>query len=201
MTYENIKAKLKTAWYLVWGVLAAAHSCFIVYLRTVQSIGDFLSLLFVQRRSSDTLHQGQMEHQDLEDLQLWNSFSYYPSVTCFDFLVGQRCKYLGKDKKFIHGQYLFTVDWAHPEPNIIDTEHSEIPDQHKCAHILALDNGNYAAQPNNRILWSIPSFTTSTHWPDYKVQTTNWNVENKDWKTDDSDDMFYQIDAKENKKI
>jgi hypothetical protein len=41
---------------------------------------------FVQRRSSDTLHQGQMEHQDLEDLQLWNSFSYYPSVTTFDFL-------------------------------------------------------------------------------------------------------------------
>ena len=42
---------------------------------------------FVQRGSSDTLHQGQMEHQDLEDLQLWNSFSYYPSVTTFDFLV------------------------------------------------------------------------------------------------------------------
>jgi hypothetical protein len=34
-----------------------------------------------------------------------------------------------------------------------------------------------------------------------KFQTTEWNVENKDWKTDDSDDMFYQIDAKENKKI
>jgi hypothetical protein len=151
---------------------------------------------FVQRGSGATLHQGQMEHQDIEDLELWNSFSYYPSVTTFDFLVGQRCKYLGKDKKFIHGQYLFTVDWAHPEPNIIDTEHSEIPDQHKCAHILALDNGNYAAQPNNRILWSIPSFTTSTHWPDYKVQTTEWNVENKDWKTDDTDDMFYQVEDK-----
>jgi hypothetical protein len=156
---------------------------------------------FIQRGSGDTLYKGQMESQDLEDLQLWNSFSYYPAVTTFDFLIGQRCKYLGKDKKFIHGQYLFTIDWAHPEPNILDTEHSEIPDQHKCAHILALDNGNYAAQPNNRILWSIPSFTTSTHWPDYKVQTTEWNVENKDWKTDDTDDMFYQIDAKENKKI
>ncbi len=60
--------------------------------------------------------------------------------------IGQRCKYLGKDKKFIHGEYLFTIDWAHPEPNILDTEHSEIPDQHKCAHILALDNGNYAVR-------------------------------------------------------
>ena len=155
---------------------------------------------FVQNRRSSALHQGEMEHQNVEDLQLWNSFSYYPSVTVFDFLKGQRGKYLGKNKKFYHGEYLFTVDWAHPESNIVDTEHSEIPDQHKCAHILALDNGNYAAQPNNRILWSIPSFTTSTHWPDYKVQTTYWNVENKDWKTDDSNDMFYNINDKKIKK-
>ena len=155
---------------------------------------------FLQRGSGNTLHQREVEHQNIEDLQLWNSFSYYPSVTVFDFLKGQRGKYLGKNKKFYHGEYLFTVDWAHPESNIVDTEHSEIPDQHKCAHILALDNGNFAAQPNNRILWSIPSFTTSTHWPDYKVQTTYWNVENKDWKTDDSNDMFYDIDAKKIKK-
>jgi hypothetical protein len=155
---------------------------------------------FFQRRSCDSVHQREVEHQNIEDLQLWNSFSYYPSVTVFDFLKGQRGKYLGKNKKFYHGEYLFTVDWAHPESNIVDTEHSEIPDQHKCAHILALDNGNFAAQPNNRILWSIPSFTTSTHWPDYKVQTTYWNVENKDWKTDDSNDMFYDIDAKKIKK-
>jgi hypothetical protein len=93
---------------------------------------------FLQRGSGSTLHQRDVEHQDLEDLQLWNSFSYYPSVTIFDFLVGQRCKYLGKNKKFYHGQYLFTVDWAHPESNILDTEHSEIPDQHKCAHIWLL---------------------------------------------------------------
>ena len=148
---------------------------------------------FLQRRSGNTLHQREVEHQNLEDLQLWNSFSYYPSVTTFDFLVGQRCKYLGKDKKFYHGEYLFTVDWAHPESNILDTEHSEIPDQHKCAHILALDNGNFAAQPNNRILWSIPSFTTSKHWPDYKVQTSTWNVENKEFVTDDTDKFFYDI--------
>jgi hypothetical protein len=65
---------------------------------------------------------------------------------------------------------------------------------------LALDNGNYAIQPNNRILWNVPSFTTSTYRPDYKVQTSYWNVENKDWKADDSNDMFYNIDAEKNKK-
>ncbi len=34
--------------------------------------------------------------------------------------------HLGLDKKFYHGKYLFTIDWAHPDVNILDTEHSEI---------------------------------------------------------------------------
>ena len=135
-------------------------------------------------------------NQNLVDLELWNSFSYYPSVNTFDFLIGQKCKYLGVDKKFYAGEYLFTIDWAHPEPNILDTEHSEIPQEHKCGHVLALDNGNYAIQPNNRILWNVPSFTTATHWPDYKVQTSYWNVENKDFISEDSDKMFYEINKK-----
>ena len=155
---------------------------------------------FVQRGSGSTLHSAQMEHQDLEDLQLWNSFSYYPSVTVFDFLKGQRCKYFSKTKnKLYHGEYLFTIDWAHPESNILDTEHSEMPDQHKCGHVLALDNGNYAIMPNNRILWSIPSFTISSSVPDYKVQTTIWNVENKGLITDDTDKFFYDIIEEEKK--
>ena len=135
-------------------------------------------------------------NQNLVDLELWNSFSYYPSVNTFDFLIGQKCKYLGVDKKFYAGEYLFTIDWAHPEPNILDTEHSEIPQEHKCGHVLALDNGNYAIQPNNRILWNVPSFTTATYWPDYKVQSSYWNVENKDFISEDSDNMFYEINKK-----
>jgi hypothetical protein len=135
-------------------------------------------------------------NQNLVDLELWNSFSYYPSVNTFDFLIGQKCKYLGVDKKFYAGEYLFTIDWAHPEPNILDTEHSEIPQEHKCGHVLALDNGNYAIQPNNRILWNVPSFTTATHWPDYKVQSSYWNVENKDFISEDSNNMFYEINKK-----
>jgi hypothetical protein len=91
---------------------------------------------------------------------------------------------------------MFTVDWAHPESNILDIEHSEIPQEHKCAHILELANGNYAAQPNNRILWNIPSYTTSSSVPDYKVQTTIWEVEGSDWITEDSDNMFYEVKDK-----
>jgi hypothetical protein len=147
---------------------------------------------FIQKR----FECSRVPNQNLVDLELWNSFSYYPSVNTFDFLIGQKCKYLGVDKKFYAGEYLFTIDWAHPEPNILDTEHSEIPQEHKCGHVLALDNGNYAIQPNNRILWNVPSFTTATHIPDYKVQTSYWNVENKDFISEDSDKMFYEINKK-----
>ncbi len=131
------------------------------------------------------------------ELELWNSFSYYPSVSTIDYLLGEKGRYLGLDKKFYAGEYLFTIDWAHPESNILDVEHSEIPDEHKCAHILALDNGNFAAQPNNRILWNVGSYTTDNSWPDYKVQSTTWNVENKGYVSEDSDKMFYNIEKKE----
>ena len=142
------------------------------------------------------LQRTKVPDMQVDELQLWNCFSYHPAVTNYSFLDGQRGTFFGKDKKMYPGEYLFTIDWAHPDSNVLDTEHSEISHEHKCAHILALDNGNYAAQPNNRILWNIPSFTTSDTKPDYKVQTTTWNVENKDWKTDDTDDMFYDIEKK-----
>ena len=135
----------------------------------------------------------------LDELELWNCFSYYPAISSFDILLGQSGKYIGKDKKWYHGTYLFTVDWAHPESNIVDTDHSEIPAEHKCAHIMALENGNYAAQPNNRLIWSIPSFTVKDEVPfDWKVQTNTWNVEDSSkWKTEDSDSYFYKIEEKE----
>ena len=137
--------------------------------------------------------------QRLDELELWNSFSYYPAITSFDLLDGQSAKFFGKDKKLHPGEYLFTVDWAHPESNIVDTDHSEIPHEHKCAHILALENGNYAAQPNNRIIWSIPSFTVKDEIPfDWKVQTSEWNVEDDmKWKTEDSDKFFYDVEKKD----
>ena len=131
----------------------------------------------------------------LDEVELWDCFSYYPSVTVFDALSSQAGKYRGKDKKWYTGSYLFTIDWAHPESNIVDTDHSEIPQEHKCAHIMALKNGNYAAQPNNRILWHISSFTVRDEIPDWDVQTTEWTVEDsREWKTEDTDKFFYKIE-------
>jgi hypothetical protein len=140
------------------------------------------------------LQRAEVPDMPLHELELWDCFSYYPSVHQFDFLNGIKGKYLGKNKKFYHGSYLFTVDWAHPDNNILNTEHSEIPQEHKCGHVLELDNGNFAIQPNNRILWHAANFTTKTNWPDYHVQNTEWSVEDSDFKTEDTDKMFYQIE-------
>ena len=137
----------------------------------------------------------------LDELELWNCFSYYPAITTYDILLGQSGKYYGKDKEWHTGQYLFTVDFAHPESNIVDTDHSEIPHEHKCAHVLALNDGNYAAQPNNRLIWSLPSFTVKDEVPfDWKVQTNDWSVENTaTWRTEDSDRFFYGIEEQNEK--
>jgi hypothetical protein len=116
----------------------------------------------------------------LDELELWNSFSYFPAVTSWDILESQSGKYIGKDKKWHHGKYLFTVDFAHPDPNILDTDHSEIPHE-----------------PNNRLIWDIPSFTVKDNIPDWKVQTSEWNVEDTSkWRTEDTDKFFYEIEEK-----
>ena len=63
---------------------------------------------------------------------------------------------------------------------------------------MCIRDSNYAAQPNNRILWDIPSFTVKDEIPDWKVQTSEWNVEDsRQWKTEDTDKFFYNIEKKE----
>ena len=171
MISKNIMEKVKIVLSLSSQVFQGVRSYLISCYPMVRAIGDCLS----QRFSKNHLIEPVPDMQPNE-LELWNCFSYWPSVTCFDWLDGVKGKYLGLDKKFYHGKYLFTIDWAHPDVNILDVEHSEIPQEHKCAHILELDNGNYAAQPNNRLLWHINSYTTDNSWPD-KVQTTYWDAE------------------------
>ena len=192
MTLGNMLAKLKTVLFLVFRLLRGVHP-FSLYYGNGAVFYRLPISAFIQRGFDPK----KVPRRRLDELQLWNCFSYYPAVTSWDILDGQSGKYIGKDKKWHHGAYLFTVDFAHPESNILDTDHSEIPHEHKCAHIIALDDGNYAAQPNNRCIWDIPSFTVKDNIPDWKVQTSEWNVENtSQWKTEDTDKFFYEIEEK-----
>lgn len=128
----------------------------------------------------------------LDFLQLWDCFSY--DVTClrYDYLTGLRCATILKDKTWHEGVYEFTLDW----------HGSSIADDpgeggHKSAHIIRLDNGCFAAQPNHRMRWYEPSFITKPFpiRPDYKTNSYTWTCENKGgkWVTSDDDRQFYDL--------
>lgn len=95
------------------------------------------------------------------ELELWNAFAYDVNVVEYDFLEGMRCDVTLRSGARVGGSYLFTVDWY----GSADAE--DVGDLGwKCGHVLSLDDGNLAIQPNNRIRWAEPSFVDlKLPWP------------------------------------
>jgi hypothetical protein len=134
--------------------------------------------------------------EELYQLVLWDSFSPYVAVNKYDFLSEKKMVYYDRSKKEKQGKYLFTLDWLQADANIIDVGFSQVPGQHKCGHVIELDDGNYAIQPNNRVKLFEPSFVTK--WGktviDRRLGTTYWSVENQPrWVFSDDDRYEYEI--------
>ena len=109
----------------------------------------------------------------LDHLQFWDCFSYDVACTNFDRLREARVRVHLKTGEWVGGQYMFTLDWYGSE----DAEEAG-DGGHKCAHLIALDDGNFCAQPNNRLQWFCPAFITPyTSKPDYLTNTRVWKVE------------------------
>ena len=131
---------------------------------------------------------------DLDTLQIWDCFSYDIAVIQKAFLRNLSCEFYAKDRQLHKGNYLFTVDNAAPDMNIIDTTYSEWPEDHKSFNFIELDNGQYAAQPNNRCrFFDAASNPKEMLHPDFKVATKKWVVEtNPKWRLGDSDTVTYE---------
>ena len=131
---------------------------------------------------------------ELEELELWDAFSYHITIIEKKNL-GERCKYLAPSKKWYYGKYLFTIDSCHADTNILNVSYSEVPEEHKSFNILELDNGHYAAQPNNRCLFYEKSMTPSKMLqPDFKVSTKYYSVEGESkWTAGDDTNYFYEL--------
>jgi len=133
--------------------------------------------------------------QDLHELELWDSFSYHIAVTKFSILQNKKLKFLSRNGKEHFGTYLFTLDWAHSDFNEINFGFSENPGQHKWGHVLQLDNGNFAIQPNNRLRLYDPNFVTKQgqNLIERKVNSHIFTVENNPkWHTENSDNFDYK---------
>ena len=139
-----------------------------------------------------------IQEEDLHNLVLWNSFSPFISVTKFANLANMRMSYTDRNKNKIFGKYLFTLDWHNPDSNILDHGYSENPGQHKCGHVIQRDDGNFAIQPNNRVLVFEPSFTTKPGKLviDRLINEKLYDVEDAaKWTTEDNNKYFYNIES------
>ncbi len=134
----------------------------------------------------------------LDFLEIWDAFSYNITVIKKSTLSGLTCKVFMKDKKLYDGSYMFTIDSCHSDPNEINVSLSETPNEHKSFNIIKLDNGQFAAQPNNRVLFYDQSLTPGgIKTPDFKVSTKEFYCEDGNkWAVDDNDDYFYNIEDK-----
>ena len=141
-------------------------------------------------------HKTPTKQETLHNLVLWDCFSSHIAVTQFDFLANKRMRYIDREKKWNEGTYLFTLDWSQEDKNIIDVGFSEVPGQHKCGHVIKLDNGNFAIQPNNRIRAFEPSFVTKPgqNVIERRLGTQMWSVENTaKWVFSDDDRYDYEV--------
>jgi hypothetical protein len=57
---------------------------------------------------------------------------------------------------------------------------------------MKLDNGQFAAQPNNRVLWQDEALVFKNRkTPDFKVSTQEFSAESGRWALGDSDSWDY----------
>ena len=131
----------------------------------------------------------------LDYLQLWDSLSYDITVIKKAQLQSMKCKIKLKDGGWAFGEYMFTVDSAHPDFNVLDTGFSEDVEDHKSYNFVKLDNGQFAAQPNNRMLVLEPSSNPKElKIPDFRVATKRWSVETEaKWALGDTNTVMYEV--------
>ena len=135
-----------------------------------------------------------LDHSDLplDVLQLWDCFDY--DITVIQKPLLSRCEFFGKDKKMYAGEYMFTIDNAHRDLSYLNTNFSEHDPEHKSFNVIKLDNGQFAAQPNNRVIFRDSSLTIDKlKMPDFKVCTQNYAVEiEPKWSVGHTDEWQYK---------
>lgn len=159
------------------------------YLPEYGALYDKLPLhAFVSRTDVD-----EKDYLPLDHLQIWDCFSYNVAVIKKSFLSNLSVKFYAKNKEWYQGNYMFTVDNAAPDTNIIDTTYSEWPEDHKSFNFIELDNGQYAAQPNNRTIFlDAASNPKEMKFPDFNVCTKTYKVEqNPKWALGDTTTVMY----------
>lgn len=132
---------------------------------------------------------------DLPNLQFWNCMDY--GVRCLQkhFIGSMDIEVHSRNFGSLRGQYCFTLDNYHPDPDTTDYNVSEVPDEHKSHNCIELENGQFALYPNNRTrLYDLSLTPENPKTPDFKVSTHYFQVENgvKWGRLGDTDEYFWK---------
>lgn len=133
----------------------------------------------------------------LDWLQLWDSVSPYCTAVKHEYLKNRRCSVLLKDKTMEDGTYMFTIDWI--DGPAYQASQAEIAAGHKSLHVIKLENGQFAAQPNNRVVWHDGGAFIGKKLEDHhtwKVFSHEFSCEAMGWKwtAGEQELMYYQFD-------
>lgn len=142
---------------------------------------------FVWKEEYDKENQLPLDH-----LQIWDCFDY--DITLIKKPMLSDCEFFGKDRKMHKGEYMFTLDTCHSQHSTLDINFSEHDPEHKTFNVIKLDNGQFAAQPNNRTVFTDQSLVNPDRLtPDFKVCTQNYTVENTPkWSVGHTNDWAYK---------
>jgi len=119
----------------------------------------------------------------------WDSFSSYVDVSIRQRLHGLRADLITPSKKKLTGTYMFTIDWGFENiGGMLDVSFSQTS-EHKCGHFFKMDDGNFFAYPNNKIVWRDKAWTFEriSKNPGYIIDENIYSVEGEgDYETDNS---------------
>ena len=97
---------------------------------------------------------GQTEQERLGNLQYWDAQSAAMTCTTLAFLQHKQVEARTRSVGTVSGRYLTTLSQDAGDPNHLNVGYDEFPDV-KQYHVIALDNGNFGAYPNNYLrVWN-----------------------------------------------
>lgn len=132
---------------------------------------------------------------DLPNLQFWNCMDYGVRCIVKQHISTMDFEVFSRNYGVLKGEYLFTLDNFHPDPDTIDTNVSEVPQEHKSHNCIMLENGQFCLYPNNRMrVYDLSITPENPKSPDFKVSTHIFQVENgvKWGRLGDTDEYFWK---------
>jgi hypothetical protein len=131
------------------------------------------------------LHKEGNNYLQTNELQLWDCFDNYINVIKKSVINNIDCIAYIRSKK-MRGYYVLTIDSYTPSDRL-SLSYTEDPEEHKSFNMIALNNGQFALLPNNRVQFVDASLSGSDNppLPKFKVASKRYYCEGGSIATDD----------------